>query len=506
MEQTNKSILDTLSVFLYRKWLFITPIVAGTIIGLIVALTLPAKYSSTTLILAEEQQVPEEYVTPSDKTPFSQRLNVISQQILSRTRLEKIIKEFNLYGGGAGGFFSKLSIFSFNSAEQPADDWVIERMRSDIDFMVLGDTNSRKGQHDGGNAFTITYKGADPKTAMQVTNTIASLFIEENLKAREQFAEGTSEFIINELDKSKTELEELERSLKSFKETHMGALPEQLDANLRTLDRLQLELQNVSASIKHNEDRKSLLEEQMSIVVPGRKPMMNSPLLNELQRLRNELAVLKSMYKDNYPDVLIAKKRISDLESQIANGAGTEKEPESLANTGNPEIYAELSGVKSQISTLRQRESQIRRQIADYERRVELTPTNEQRQSDLMRDYRISLQNYQSLLEKKMNARLSENLEKNQKGARFRVIDPANLPQEPNSPNKLAVTLYGMGGGGALGVGLVLLFEFLNPAFRKPEDFDGVVASPVLSSIPVFPFGKDNEPKLKVIKGRKDIA
>ncbi|MDP2688833.1 MAG: GNVR domain-containing protein, partial [Deltaproteobacteria bacterium] len=170
----------------------------------------------------------------------------------------------------------------------------------------------------------------------------------------------------------------------------------------------------------------------------------------------------------------------------------------------NPAVASELASVKSQIANLRQRESAVRRQITDYEKRIEVAPRNEQRESDLKRDYEMSLANYRGLLEKKMSAKLAENLEKRQKGARFRVIDPANRPISPTWPNKLMVTLLGLLSGGTVGTGLVFLSEIMNPAFRKPEDFDGVLSHPVLTSIPVFPYSaKKQARKLTVIKGRK---
>ncbi len=498
MEQPKKTFFDQLAIFSYRKWLFIIPLMLGTAIGLAVSLTLPKYYSSMTLILAEEQQVPEQYVTPTDKTPFSQRLNVITQQILSRTKLQQIAREFNLYQSSTPSMLSRISsfIFSPQDEEHPLSEDLIEGMRKDIKFEVVTDINppARRGASgNAGNAFTITYTGRDPETTMKVTNTVASLFIEENLKVREQYAEGTSEFLSNELEKSKGEVEGYERAIKSFKEAHMGGLPEQLDSNLRTLDRLQIELQNVSANLKGAEDRRIFLEEQLR-----NSPAGQPPLALELDRMRSELASLRSVYKEGYPDVQILKKRIADLDSQAEKNR-----PEGAApDARNSTVYGELSTVKSQIGSLRQREAQIRRQISDYERRVEFTPANEQKQSDLMRDYRISLQNYQALLEKKLDARLAENLEKRQKGAMFRVIDPANLPDSPDRPNRLLITLLGALGGGSMGTGLVFLFEILNPAFRKPEDFDGML--PVLTSIPVFSQRPKREAtKLTVIKGRK---
>ncbi len=487
MEESRKTIFDQVAVFAHRKWLFIVPLIIGTVAGLAVSVELPEKFSSTTLIVVEEQQVPEEYVTPSDKTPFSQRLNVISQQILSRTRLDKIIKEYGLYSQQGPGLIDRLkSLITGTETEAPTPDEIIEQMRSDIQFTVMGEQNPKK-QGSGGNAFSITYSGEDPQTTMQVTNTLSSLFIEENLKVREQYAEGTSEFLGSELETAEQELAALEQRLRDFKQARMGTLPSQLDANLRTLDRLQLELQTVTASLKTNEDRKLVLEEQIKYNAPVEMPQaVKGTLAAELEGARAELAQMLSVFKESYPDVKILKKRIKDLERQVM---GQPEEPESEP-AATPKVmhpaYAELMSVKSQIANLTRREASIRKQLDEYAARVELTPTSEQQLMDIQRDYDISKQNYQALLEKKMSARLAENLEKRQKGARFRVVDPANLPQSPDQPNKPLVISLGTLAGAATGVGLVFLVEFLNPAFRKPEDFEGVIDSPVLTSIPIF--------------------
>lgn len=501
MEQSKKTFLDQIAVFYYRKWLFIIPILLGITIGLILSYKLPQYYSSSSVILAETQQVPIEYVMPTDKTPFSQRLTVISQQIMSRAKLEQIIKEFGLYNN-TPDFFTRAASFIrrvVTGEELSATDELIEEMKRDIEFKPIGEEYNRKGGGGGGNAFTITYSGRTPKTAMQVTNALSSLFIEENLKEREQFAEGTSEFLSTELEKAKRELEIYDKSVKDFKQAHMGGLPEQLDANLKTLDRLQMELQTVSASIKSAEDRRLLLQDQMAMAPNGNIKVLN-PMAAELEKLRGDLAILTSTYKDTYPDVVITRKKIKDLEEQLSkNKSGAEPD------VRNPAAYAELMTVKSQIETLKRRESDVRKQIRDFERRVELTPANEQKQADLMRDYKISLQSYQALLEKKLNAKLSENMEKRQKGERFRIVDPAFMPKYADRPDKIKVTALGFMGGGAVGTGLVLLFEVLNPAFRKPEDFEGVVNSPVLATIPSIQPAK-GETKLKVIKGSKSIA
>lgn len=490
MEQSGNSIYFYLEVAYRRKWLIIVPIVVCTIIGAIAFRFMTPYYNSTTLILVEQQQVPEAYVTPTDKTPFNQRLNTIRQQIISRPKLEKIIDSFNLYGSNAGdgkqGILHRaMSVLGIKSNIALNKEDALALILKNIDVKVIGDRGSQ-------DAFIVGFTGTEPHVTMEVTNTLASLFIEENLRSREQYAEGTSDFISEELENAKKELASQEGALRNFREKYMGSLPEQLDTNLRTLDRLQLELQSVSNELKNADERKALLEAQLGQADDASTFISSNSLSVELERLQKDLASLLSIYKETYPDVVITKKRIKDIKEQLArSGEDTvnnmdDEFQELRPEVRNPLVYNNLLAVKSQISSLKERNIQIRKQIDLFEKRVEDTPANEQKLTALRRDYDMSLKNYQTLLEKKLSAKLAENLEKRQKGERFKIINPANLPEKPFKPRKTAVIMAGAMTGAGIGAGLVFLLELMNPAFRKPEDFDGVFSQPVLASIPVF--------------------
>ena len=492
MSQSQTDFFGYLEMVLRRKWIVIVCVVLGTGIAGVIAYTSPAFYRSTTFILVEQQKIPESYVTPTDSTPFEQRLSTIQQQVMSRTNLEQIINDLNLYGTNGGVQLTSLvaklkSLLGLKPGRKPTMESIVGKMRQDIVIKVSG--RNRRG---GGDAFRITYVGTVPEMTMQVTSTLASLFIEENLKIKEQYAEGTSEFLVKELEKAKGDLIAQEGAIRKFKERRMGALPEQLEANLRTLDRLQLELQSVSESLRNSLDRRALLEEQMTLLSRGTTAPSGNTLREELAGLKRELATLLSMYKENYPDVVIARNRVKELEAQIENSKPGDSEQETAQETAalpldqSSDAYASLSEVNSQIAMLRARESRSRGQITAHEKRVEDTPANEQKLTDLTRDYDITRQNYQSLLEKKLNAKLAQNLEKRQKGARFRVVDPANFPERAFKPDRPMIVLAGVAGGAVVGVGFILLLEILNPAFRKPEDFIGVLDYPVLVSIPMF--------------------
>ncbi len=509
-DRRNQTVHDYIEMFLRRRWIVISSIIVSTGAAVYISLVLPAYYRSTTLILVEQQKIPEQYVTPADRTPIGQRLNTIKHQVTSRTNLERIIREFGLYGEDSiemrGGVLSRLlRSAGLKKADRPTMEDMVERMRKDIEVKIIG-----ADRRTGGDAFSISYTGRDPVLTMEVTNTLASMFIEKNLRIREQYAEGTSEFLASELEKAKEELERQEAALRRFKEEHMGALPEQLDANLRTLDRLQLELQSVNNSLKTTLDRKTFIEEQLGIVGrSGASPL--HPLEVELQRLKGELASLRSLYKDSYPDVIMTRSRIRDIERRLEEERDGEGEkasggsaPGVAVDPANMELYEELAATESQIETLRAREGKIKEQIRFYEKRVEDTPANEQRLAALERDYDISLDNYKTLLEKRLMARVAENLEKRQKGERFRVIDPANLPQRPFRPDRQGIVLMGLFFGLGLGAGLAFLLEFLNPAFRKPEDFQDVIPLPVISVIPELNKSRGKwHGRLRVLKGKR---
>jgi polysaccharide chain length determinant protein (PEP-CTERM system associated) len=505
MDQKNLMLQDYIEIFWRRKWWFVLPVVVGTAIAIVYSYSLPPLYRSSTLILVQPQQVPESYVRPTVTSSIENRLNTISQQILSRTNLQKIIKEFGLYkqervatsglekiaariGAKVKELLMPLGLYhqEESASWNPMD--LVDRMRKAIEINVLG--GRRKS------AFTVAYSGSDPRTVMEVTNALASLFIEENLKVRERQAEGTSEFLAAELAAAEKELRTIEGRLKEFKEQHRGALPEQLEANLRTLDRLQLELQTTNETLRNLEERRVLYEQQLSRAEDESVPDAASqpkpdPREMELAGLKRELARLQAQFNDNYPDIIILKKRINEIESQrAAKGSAEESSGESSGQTSKPEsprlsqLQMQLRAVNSDIQSLKKRQKRISFLIKDYERRIEETYDNQLKIFDLERDYGISKRNYERLLEKKLNAKMSENLEKRQKGEQFKVLDPANLPIRPYKPDRPKIILLGSFLGGSIGFGLILLLEYLNQYFRKPEDFQGNVNVPVLVTIP----------------------
>jgi polysaccharide chain length determinant protein (PEP-CTERM system associated) len=518
VEATDFSLTDYLDLVWRRKGLVLLFAILGAVIAVGYSYVIPPLYRSTTLILVEPQKIPPSYVNSTVTSSVEDRLSTISQQILSRTNLEKIIQDFALYKPDVAGpeglerlkawggerwqeVLTTLGLFSAAETAPWEPSLYVEHMREAVEISVMGGRNK--------NAFSITYSGPEPQTVMQVTNALAALFIEENLKVRERQAEGTSEFLASELAAAEKELQTFEAQLKTFKEHNQGALPEQLETNLRTLDRLQLELQTLNEGMRNAEERKQFYTQQQQLAnaaqgeapeeaqesppVPG--PAVSDPRQAELDGLRRELARLQAQFHDNYPDILVLKNRLSELEAQIAatpppsmpvpsaQRPRLRQSPASTATRG-AQFHEQIHSLNTELRTLRERQQRVLAQLAEYERRIEKTHENELKLFTLTRDYGISKNNYEALLSKKLSAKMSENLEKKQKGEQFKIIDPADFPKFPYKPERPRIILIGTVVGLGLGFALAFVLENVRAAFRKPEEVQGSVGYPVLVSIP----------------------
>lgn len=496
---------DYLAVLWRRKVWFFIPFLSGILISIFLVLTLPKIYRSSTLILVEAQKVPESFVKSAVSGSVEGRLSTIRQQILSRSLLQKMIDKYGLYQNTAPSPFNKLmgqvglAGLLKTAGPQMTSEATIEWMRKKIEVKTMGKSNI--------DAFSLFFEGRDPSTVMNVTNELASMFIEENLKIREQLVEGTTEFLNHEVQNMKETLERQEKLIADFKRRYMGELPEQLDANLRALDRFQSDLLSTQFTKKSSRDRIVMLENTLEVFKSrmnqeeGGTLQPDSQLQLELREQKRDLATLRLKYKEDYPDVQILKQQIQEREKQLAFNKMNEdpaqppierEENRSIAGSEVDQapsivgLQEQIRNTKVELSRLEGREERLRKQIGAYERRVENVPAREQELAILLRDYNNTQKNYQSLLDKKLNANISENLEKRQKGEQFHIIDPANLPEKPIKPNRgkigFAGIVLGLGGG----IALVFIREQFDSSLRKPEEVERITSIQVLATIPDF--------------------
>lgn len=468
MQSKQFTLQDYLDILLRRWWLIVISFIITAVIIIPIGFKLPKKYLSSTLILVEKQQIPSEYIKTTVGVDIAERMQTISQQIMSRSLLEKVITALNVYG----------------TSKDPMD-LKMEKLRKNIDIQVKGK-----------NAFTISFKGDDPEMVMKVVNTLTSIFIDENLKIREQQAAGTSEFLEGELKSIKDKLESREKALKEYKTKYIGELPEQIQSNLAALNRFQLELQTTTEALRSAEDRMILTQRHAE----DRKKELQSqvemnPLQNRLDAMRIELTNLQTRYTDKYPDIPRLKREIKETEEKLKNEMESKKE-EPTARINMDLLYQnilnQLKNIEIEIFTLKERQKSILEQTKIYQQRVEGTPSREQQLITLNRDYENLQKNYNSLLNRKLEAQLSENLEKRQKGERFRVVDPANLPQVPYWPDKKIILLIAVMAGAGVGFGLVFVLELMKLGFKKPQEVEDAIGLPVFVTIPNFSLFNEN--------------
>ena len=495
---------DYIEVFLRRIWYVMIPLVIIMTGAIIYALNSPKEYRSSTLILVTPQKVPETFVRPTVTGKIEDRLASIGQEIMSRTRLEQVISELKLYP---------------EESKSKSKEEIVELMRSNIKVEVKG----KEGY------FTISYMGKDPRMVTTVTNKLASLYIEENLKSREQQAQGTSEFLSNELMGTKGKLEEQEKSLTNFKRQFMGELPEQRDANLKVLEQFQFHYQRISEGIRGAQDRKLIIQKQLSdtelllasaetkkdaplfpmnpLETPS-KPATKDPQEVQLEQFKNTLADLQTKYTEKHPDILVVKKRIAELEAKIEKEKGEKKsedqvtvtpltppkmetikekkeeKPELKFNPRYKEMEAQLIASELEIQRLKEEEEKIKTQINRYRERIEMTPVRELAMTQLTRDHQNTKELYQTLSKKSEEAQQAENLERRQKGEQFKVIDPARIPEKPFRPDIPKIFLFGTLLGLGAGLGLAFFKEQMDRSFRDAEDLEATLGFKVIANIP----------------------
>ena len=499
---------DYIEIALRRKWYVILPLGVSLLISFGVYNYLPKIYKATTLILVQPQTVPENYVRSTITDSVVGRLNTISQEILSRTRLEEVIHEFDLYA---------------DLRRNAPMEVIVEMMRNAIEVKVESPQNMRTQ-----NSFSISYEGSEPRTLMLVTNKLASLFIEENVRFRESQAEGTSEFLSKELKAMDERLKDKDVEIRNFKERYMGQLPQQLDANLRILDRLQQQVQTTSENIRTAEDRMILIQNQIEQLrergrtspSPGSRGERGSgveemgggrapqdPLVTQWNQLKHELRNAQAKYTEKHPDVLDLKRKIAKLEpfmKEVLEKQDSEREarlrelksrreadtPEDLSLTLDPASESLLAQYRNQYNEaqiqakrLRAEEINIKKQIAIYPKRIEDTPRVEQELLLLTRDYDLLRSNYQSLLDKRIQSQMAQNLERKQQGEQFKVLDPARIPEKPIKPDWRKILYMGALIGLMVGVGSAWLRESLDQSFHTEADVEFYLGVPVIATV-----------------------
>jgi polysaccharide biosynthesis transport protein len=448
---------------------------------------LPVSYKSGTLILVEQPTMPKDYVVSNINEDLQERVQSITQQILSRTRLLQIIDKFHLYSSG--------------HAQLTPDDKVA-RMRKDIELGIVHDATNLKIT-----AFRVDYSAADPHIAQQVTGELANLFINENLEVRQKESEDTTKFLQSQLEAARENLNVQDAKIRAFKGEHVGDLPTQQAANLQILAGMQAQLQNEQDGINAARQQQAYLQ----TLINQYRSLQSSPrtadgtalpaIDKELETLRSQLADLSARYTDSYPDVLKVKSQIARAEKTRAGliadmklHANDSKQAEAVVpahemgdpTQGSPllQLEGQLQANRLEIENRERTIGALKGKVGEYQGRLNEGPVREQQLADLTRGYDQSKANYDQLLKKESDSRMATSMEQLQKGQRFRMIDPPSLPLKPDFPNRLKFCGMGIGLGLALGLLLAGGLEFLDDRMHSDRTIKALLPMKVISEIP----------------------
>jgi polysaccharide chain length determinant protein (PEP-CTERM system associated) len=464
-----------------RRYWWILPITivgCGTI-AMLLAMVLPKKYTSQTLILVQQPTVPTDIVKPVVTEDLNHRLASMQEQILSRTRLEPIIGKFGLYPEDRGNVH--------------IED-LVERLRTSIAVTPLVSMPGTQNQSLPGFYVNVTFN--DPQLSQQICTEITSMFMEQNAHALEQQAARTTSFLSQQLDEAKAKLDEHDAKLAQFKRQYLGSLPEEAQANLSLLMGMNSQLEaNTQALSRAQQDKvfnESLFNQQQANLEVVQKQPGHDPetLEQQLNALQDQLTVLQAHYTTEHPDVIKIKNSIEEVKKRMAEEPKTD--PSGNANAQAPrseppqmqQFRAKLRQDELNIADLTKRQAQIQNQIGVLQARVQASPVVEQQFKEMTRSYQSALEFYNELLKKRDNSAMATDLQHQQEGEQFRVLDPPSLPDKPSFPKKPYFIGGGLGAGLALGVGILALIAISDKSIYSERDVELCLQLPVLGLIP----------------------
>ena len=490
---------DIYQILRKRFWVLLVPfavISAGTAI---VARYLPDTYQSKATVQVVPQRVPESFVKSTVVTPIEDRLQAIRTTIMSRTRLERIINEFNLY-----------------PAERRAGilEDVVDRMRRRDIGIGWGANND---------FFTVSFIGPDPRTVNKVTEKLASLFVDESTSDRRLQAEGTNTFLESQLEEVRGRLEEADKNLATYRQQHAQELPSQQMSNLAGVENASMRIQQLIEAVDKLQIRRTMLDEQLQQL--DREPdARNADVVLPPTGAPNELPVLSGTTAQNlfaaqayyaqmkarglgpkHWDMIKAENLLKEAQAKAEaeqnnrplSGPTSLSKEEQQRQGRIATIRAELKQIDVAIAENMKAEKEARQIMNGYQGRAEAAPMRETELLKITRDYQTTLDEYKSLLQRKGEARLSANLEARQIGEQFRLVDPASFPERPISPDRPVINSMGMAVGFAVGLGLILLLEYRDSSFKTDEEIIGLLTLPVLAVVPLMQSDADRRRNMR---------
>jgi len=465
---------DYLTILKRRWWIIAIPAIVFPIVGFGITYLVQPEYVSQTLVLVEQQKVPESYVKAVVTEDLSGRLATMREQILSRSRLQPIIERFNLFANRGLSMDDRIDLTRKNIGIAPIQSEIAR-------------TNGLPG-------FFISFKANDARTAQLVCGEIQSLFVSENLSDRAASAAGTTDFLKGQLADAKAKLDEQDAKLAKFQQTYVGKLPGAETSNINMLTTLNTQLDATTQALSRLEQNRAYAESMMTLqqqnqpTTPEHGGLGPQAQQVELQQLLAEEADLSARYTDDYPDVVSVRRKIAELRQKIAQTpapttASSATTPKPSDSVSVQQFRLQLRAMDQEIAQKKRDQAAIQGQLHMYQDRVAASPEVEEEYKSITRDNQTAQAFYDDLLRKMNESKMATDLERRQQGEQFRVMDEPNLPESPSSPKRPVYVGGGFAAGLFLGLLIVGLLEYLDTAVRTERDIWAFTKLPTLGVI-----------------------
>jgi protein tyrosine kinase modulator len=472
--------IGILRLLMRRKWLVT---LCTLLVGTLAATTgyfIPNKYRATTVIMVDPRKVPDNFVAPTVASGVADRLATLRQRILSSTNLTEIMDEMKLYP---------------ELRTRRTQEELVQLMAKNIEILVSPPSGDR-----GEGTFKISFQSSSPQEAAAVTNKLSSRFIDENVKARENEVQGASQFIDQELAEAKQDLQQKEEKIRQIKSQYISDLPESQAIHVQAMNALQLDLRSEEDAINRAQQQKVYYQSQL-IAQPQVVNLDGSnensgivPLQTQLAQAQTQLDSLRARYGKNHPDVVKKAAEVKDLEQRIREAKdenSDRRQVKATVKVHNPVLESQIAAIDDEIKSRIKRESEIKEKIAYHQSKLERIPVLEQQLAAVNRDYENARDHYKLLMDRKFSADMSTSLENFQKSERFIVLDAAQVPSKPYSPDRRLIDGGGLAAGLLFGLFLAIIFEAFDPTVKSSQEVMQVLKAPVLAEVPVLSTERD---------------
>ncbi|MES9830705.1 MAG: lipopolysaccharide biosynthesis protein [Candidatus Thiodiazotropha sp. DIVDIV] len=475
---------DYIAILKRRKMQLIVPAAIILLLSIGLAVGLPSIFRSEATILIEQQEIPSELVQSTVTSYAGERIQVISQRVMTTENLGKIIDSYGLYK---------------DTRETTSLTLLAKDLRDDIQLeMISADViDPRSGRPTSATiAFMLSYMNKNPRVAQKVTNELVSLYLDENLKRRTQSAKETSSFLGAEANKLNTEISKLENLLASFKEKHINTLPELQQLNVQLMERSERELSDTDQQIRNLEERKIYLQSELAQLSPT-SDMYNSRgnrvmgAEDRLKSLQTEYIALSTRYTDDHPTIIKILDEINALKKELNNLSGNTSAVTRSDNPAYLQLETQFKAAESELSSLIETRTEIKIKIKEFEERLMQSPQVEREYRNLTRDYDNALSKYRELKSKQLEAEMAQSLERERKGERFSLLEPPQIPEQPDKPNRLAILILGLLFSISGGFANVIIRESMDQTVYGSKGIIEVTKAPPLAVIPYIEIDKD---------------